>query len=161
MRRAIAYLLLMLATSPALATELRVTDPWVREAPPTAHVMAGYLTLHNDSAETRRLVGVSAAGFGMSELHRTVMAEGVARMEHITNLPIEAGATAVLEPGGHHLMLMHPSQVPGAGATVAIELQFDDGSTLQFDAPVQRRRDGGQRHHDHSGHGSHSGHHGH
>lgn len=155
MRYALLALLLALAF-PAAAQGLHVAEPWVREAPPTAQVMAAYLTLHNHGDQARALVGVSARGFGRVELHRTVMEQGVARMEHIPRLDVPAGGSAVLEPGGYHLMLMQPQRVPPAGGRVSIELQFDDGATLAFEAPVQRRAAAGG----HGGHG-HGHHHGH
>lgn len=39
------------------------------------------------------------------------MEEGMARMKKISQLEIRAGERVVLEPGGYHLMLMHPNHL--------------------------------------------------
>jgi periplasmic copper chaperone A len=113
-----------LVATPALACDaLEVTGAWIREAPPGAHVMAGYATLRNAGDKPLTLDGVRSADFGSAEVHRTDMEGGHMRMRHEPRLLLEAGATAVLQPGELHLMLFEPRRSLKAG----------DRATLKFD----------------------------
>ena len=39
----------LLAVTRAGVAEIQVTDPWIREAPPSARMLAAYMTISNDS----------------------------------------------------------------------------------------------------------------
>ncbi len=108
-----------------------VVDPWIRAAPPTARVLAGYLVLANPGAQAVTLVGATSPVAAMVEIHETVVRDGVASMERRPELVVPAGGQLVLEPGGAHLMFMQPSAVPVAGETVPVTLSLGDGSTLE------------------------------
>lgn len=123
----------------AAAANLRVDDPWVQVAPPTARVMAGYMTLVNESDTAQHVHGASSPGFGMIGLHRTVIAAGMARMEPQERLTVEAAGTLILEPGGYHLMMMMPERVPKEGEAVEITLELEGGENVTVMAPVRRR----------------------
>ena len=53
-------------------------------------------------------------------------------------LTLPAGGTLALHPGGTHLMIMGIEEALKQGDTVAIVVQFGDGSRQQIDAPVLR-----------------------
>lgn len=116
---------------------LLVENAWVKEAPPVAKVHAAYLKLTNITAEPIDIVGVSAAGYHGSMIHRTVQKDGITGMEHIDTLSIAPQATVVLEPGGMHIMLMKPDRVLKAGDRVVITLEIDGGRSQMFDAIVR------------------------
>ena len=157
---------LLLATLFALAAILPVThaadpvtveDAWIREAPPGAPMLAGYLVLKNHSKQERALVAAESPAFGMVELHRTVLEDGMARMVAQERIAVPAGGQTALKPGDYHLMLMKPQQPLKAGDTADLVLRFDDGSTVTVNAVVRRATMDGMQH-DHS-HGDHSHHH--
>jgi periplasmic copper chaperone A len=124
----------LLASTPVLACDgLEATDAWVREAPPGARVMVGYVHLHNAGATRLRIDGASSADFGAVELHRTVIEDGMARMLRDQTIDMAAGGTAVLEPGGLHIMLFRPSRRLAAGDQVNISLHCGGSrTTLPF-----------------------------
>jgi len=134
----LAGLTLLLATT-ASAEELRIEDPWVRAAPPTSKVMAGFMTIVNESSEAVEVTGASSPSFGMVEMHRTEIRDGIARMLEQKKLTVEAAGRLTLAPGGYHLMLMMPNQVPQVGEQVELTLELADGQTKTIMAPVERR----------------------
>lgn len=141
----------MLAAMPA-AADLDISQPWVREAPPTARVMAGYMNISNTGADAVSVIAVSSPGFASVELHRTVVEDGIARMEPVGQLDIAAGSSVSLEPGGLHLMLIEPAQVLTEGDSVTLILHRADGVCMHIQAPVQRATaasDAQPQHHHH------------
>lgn len=116
---------------------LRVTDPWVREAPPNAEVQAGYMTLINDNDQELILTGVAAPQFANAEFHRMWFEGDRMRMEAQDTLVIPAQGQLALEPGGYHLMLHNPDWRMRAGDIVPIRLQCGAGKHF-IDAPVRK-----------------------
>ena len=126
-----------------------VVAPWVRAAPPTATVMAGYLRLEA-GAQAVTVAGAECAGFARTELHETRVVDGVATMRQLDGLDLAPGASRVLEPGGMHLMLMGPERIPPAGESVRCALLLADGERLGFEATVRPGADDDD--HAHHGH---------
>lgn len=127
----------MLLSSAAFAAELMVKDRWIREAPPTAAALAGYMVIHNGGETDRVLVGAESPLFANVMLHRTVMEGGMAKMIHQPSITIAAGKSLTFEPNGYHLMLMKPKKQLKAGDKVEITLKFKDGSTLPLSYEVR------------------------
>lgn len=120
----LALLVLPWVWAPAAAClGLLAEDAWIREAPPGATSTAGYARLRNAGEQALRIDGATAPAFASAALHRTVIEKGVSRMRHGEALEIAAGASASLEPGGWHLMLMRPSQPLQAGDRVPLALK--------------------------------------
>ncbi len=107
-----------------------VENPWVREAPPTAMALGGFMVLHNQSDKAVVLVGATSPVAGEVQLHRTVMEGGMAKMVRQDAIEIPAGGAVTFQPGSFHLMLMQPKRAVKAGDKVEITLQFKDGSTM-------------------------------
>ena len=148
--RAFAILALLAATSPASAdVELQVSEPWIREAPPTSRVLAGYLTLVNTSDNTITVTAISSPDFENAEIHRTVIEDGIARMLPVTQLEVPANGQLTLEPGGHHLMLFEPRRSLTAGETVTLVIQRNNGEQITISAPVIRKTGEDHSHHHH------------
>ena len=149
-RRAFAILILLAGTSLANADSgLQVSEPWVREAPPTSRVLAGYLTLVNTGNNTVTVTAISSPDFKNAEIHRTVIEAGVARMLPVKQLEVPAGGQLMLEPGGHHLMLFDPLRTLTAGETVTLIIHMNNGNQLSATAPVIRKTGEDHSHHHH------------
>ncbi len=126
---ALAGLLLQIVASIAAADgELVVHGAWIRAAPPNAPVLAGYMTIKNDSRLAKVLVRATSPAFASVTLHRTEHVDGVARMSHVREVNIMANGEFVFQPDGYHLMLMQPKRLLRTGDRVSIELNFADGS---------------------------------
>lgn len=139
----------------AAAETLVISDAWIREAPPTATVLAGYMRIDNPGAQEQTITGVTSPRFERIEMHRTEVVDGVARMLPQEQLVVPAGGSLTLEPGGLHLMLIGPTEPVAAGDTVTLRLQLgDDGNCAWAEASVKRGDDAGgmdhsQHHHHH------------
>jgi hypothetical protein len=134
----LATLGLVPAFSPAAGATLEVHDAWIREAPPTASVLAAYMLISNTGGGPAAITAITSPDFDHTELHRTVVESGVASMVPIEKLEIPAGENISLEPGGIHLMLMNPQRPLREGDTVTLEIQSADGSSKTFTVPVIR-----------------------
>ena len=139
------------SVAPAAATEsvLTVDDPWVREGPPTARVLAGYMIIRNPTDQPKTIVGAGSPAFRSVEIHRTVTEGGVARMVKQEQLQVPPRGQIALEPGSYHLMLLWAQHPLREGDTVEIVLYLEDGRQIVVNAPVREAKDAGHAHHDH------------
>lgn len=125
----VAGLFLQLTATIAEARgNLLVTSAWIRNAPPGAPVLAGYMTIRNHSLQDVTLVGAESPVFENAMIHHSEQANGVVGMRHLPRVDIKANAILVFQPGGYHLMLMQPKRPLRTGDRVPITLRFADGS---------------------------------
>jgi copper(I)-binding protein len=133
---------LMWALTPVAAAAeeagVSVRDAWVREAPPGAAMMAGYMVLKNNTSRSQVLVAARSSGFGTVMIHRTVVKEGLTGMEHAPQIELLPNASLLFEPGGYHLMLLNPKRTLHAGDRVDIYLEFRGGLVLPVAYEVRR-----------------------
>ncbi len=150
-KTAILALVFFLNGMPAFAADIAVVDPWVREGPPTARVLGGFMTITNAAARDDALVSVTSPDFNMVELHQTVMEDGMGKMVAQEKIVVPAGGKVVLKPGSYHLMLMMAKRKFKAGDEIKAELSFESGAVLSVVLPV-RKGEGMMDHSHHSHH---------
>ncbi len=148
-RAALLMLFFSAATAVAAESVVTVDEPWVREGPPTARVLAGYMVIRNPGDQPQTIVGAGSPAFHAVEIHRTVTEAGVARMAEQERLQIPAQGQVALEPGSYHLMLMGAQHALRAGDTVEIVLYLEGGRQVIVNAPVRKATATGQAHHHH------------
>ena len=126
-------LVVMLLAAVVIAAEggIIVENAWIREAPPGARAMAGYMTVKNNGTNDKVLVGASSDAFGEVMLHRTIVEDGMAKMVHQMAITIPAKGAVTFEPNGYHVMLMGPKKPLKAGDKVEITLKFKDGESVK------------------------------
>lgn len=139
----------LLTTYVGAETGLIVRDARIREAPPGATALAGYMVIENQSAETRKLIAAESAAFDAIEMHRSMVENGIARMVPQASISIPAGGRATLDPNGYHLMMMRPAKSLRAGDDVNVLLTFDGGKRLSVTFPVTEGAGGADLHHHH------------
>jgi len=139
--KTLMLVLALTASSWLMAAEpdIQVADAWVREAPPTARMLAAYLTITNPSEQDRVLVEVQSPAFSHVMLHKSEVIDGVARMIHLDEIRIPAHASVQLEPGGLHLMMPAPETRLTEGDQVPLVLVFADGSRIEVQAEVRKK----------------------
>jgi copper(I)-binding protein len=93
-----------------------------------------FMTLTNGSDEDVTLVGGSSPVAGIVEIHEVI--DGVMKAAE-DGLTIPANGTVELRMGGWHVMLMELNQALNAGDEVDMTLEFSNGETLTFKAPVK------------------------
>lgn len=119
-------------------SRLLVTDAWSRPAD-QGTVSAAYLLLTNPGETDVTIMSAAMALAGLVEIHEMVMQGDVMRMNPIPELIVPAGASAALEPGGNHIMLMDLQTALVEGGALIVTLTFDDGSQQIVGVPVYNR----------------------
>ena len=71
------------------------------------------------------------------EFHRTIIAQGMARMRPADDLRIAPGATLTAEPGGLHLMLVDLKAPLSAGTTIPLSLRFERAGEITVSVRVE------------------------
>ena len=160
LRRLAIALAAALAASAAQAHDYRLGDlaiahPFALAAPPGAPVAGGYLTIENAGAEDDALIAVTvdASVAGAAELHAMTMEGGIMRMSPVEGgIPVPAGETVTLEPGGLHVMLTRLTGGLAEGQVVPATLTFERAGEIAVEFHVEARgaRDAGA--HDHGAH---------
>ncbi len=126
-----------------------VHDPWVKEAPPSAEVLAAYMSLKNTGDKSQVVISVSSPAFEHVRMHKSEILAGMAQMVHIENLDIPPHGQVEFKPGGYHFMLIGKKQPLSAGDEVSLTLLFSDRSELTIIAKVLKNM--GDDAMDHSG----------
>jgi copper(I)-binding protein len=114
-----------------------VEAPWSRATPGGAKVAGGYMRITNTGSEPDRLVGGSTVVAERFEVHRSTVADGIARMEPVTGgLEIAPGRTVELKPGNMHAMFVNLRQPLKPGEMVAGMLVFEKAGVLKVEYRV-------------------------
>jgi protein SCO1 len=97
---------------------------------PNAPVAGGFLTVENTGAEDDRLIAARSPVAGHMEVHEMRMQGDVMKMHEVEGgLPIPAGETVTLKPGGYHVMFLDLQQPLGRGDC---QLVTTDGQPFTF-----------------------------
>ena len=117
--------LALLSCSPPASQgpDLKVSDAWARATLAGKPTTAAYFTVSNRGGGDGALVGVTSSN-GTAEVHSTATEGGIMRMRKLDRLPISAGATVKLEPGGTHVMLTNLREPLVAGQRIELTLHF-------------------------------------
>jgi periplasmic copper chaperone A len=146
-----AAAMVVVFASEAFAHEYRVRDlaidhPWTRSTPPTAKTAAGYMTLTNNDSVDDRLIAVRTPAAKTAELHRSEQKDGVMQMRRQENgIPIPAGSSVELAPGGYHIMMTDLSAPFVRGKDVPLTLVFEKAGEVAVELRVEAPT-GGQMH---------------
>ena len=127
--------------SGVLSAQVQIVDPWVRAAPPNAHVLGAFMVLENNGNKAVWLEHAhTSSDYGSIEIHRTQRQGDMMRMRSYDRVYIAAKDKKVFQPGSWHLMLIKPKRVPIVGEQIPIWLRFDSGERVQINFPVLRSR---------------------
>lgn len=148
------------------AGELEVTDAWARTSPAVATAGAAYLDITNGTETDDVLLSASvdATVAARVELHETTavedegdagMGEGMGgeegegttdtsmvgapmmQMQPVEDIPVPAGETVSLEPGGLHIMMLDLAEPLETGATIELTLTFEQAGDVVVMAEVR------------------------
>ncbi len=134
----LATLLFSAGVLAGAADAVSVQDPYVRLAPPNAPATGGFMVIRNNGDKDVKLMKADNPASRVTELHNHINDNGVMRMRPVAAIEIKSKGEAVLKPGGLHVMLIDLKAPMKEGDVVPITLTFDDGSSKQVDAKVQR-----------------------
>ena len=116
---------------------ITVTDPWVKAA--EGGMTAAFGTVTNGTSGDLILTGATTSASSEVQLHETSPdgSGGMSMQEKEGGFELPAGEELVLEPGGHHLMLMDLTEPLRPGDQVELTLVFSEGTEHPFTATVK------------------------
>lgn len=135
MRQLIFAASLLLAACGQGAETPDIRSGYIRLPAEGATMSAAYLTILRDADD--RLVGATVEGVERTELHTVIETDGISRMRPVEGFDLEADQPLVLQPGGHHLMLIGLSEPLTAGEERRVTLDFESGATETLQLPVR------------------------
>lgn len=154
----------LFAAAPAAAEsatrvgDIALSHAWTRATPPNAKAGGGFVIIENTGGADDRLVAASAPVSARTELHEMAVVDGIMKMREMADgIPVPAGATVELKPGGLHVMFMGLAEPLKEGGRVPVTLTFEKAGTVTVDFTIEKM---GAKAMDHgaSGHGGHGGH---
>jgi len=118
--------------------DLVLDNAWSRATPGGAKVGGGYLTVDNKGSTTDKLLGGSSPAAAKVEVHEMAMNNGVMTMRPLKDgLPIPAGKSVALAPGGYHLMLMELKAPLKKGDKIPVTLKFEKAGDVNVTLDVR------------------------
>ena len=110
-----------------VSAQVDISDAWVRATVQGQKATGAFMNL---TAKTdTRLVGVKSSAAAVAEIHEMKMDKDVMRMQRLTSLPLPAGKTISLKPGGYHVMLMGLKEP--VDSHVELTLMFEDAKGVK------------------------------
>lgn len=98
---------------------------------------AAWFTVKNNGTSDDRLVSAHSDVADAVEIHEMAMKDGTMTMAPLPDgLPIPAGETVVLEPGGYHIMLIGLTQDLIAGESFELDLTFETAGKIELTVPI-------------------------
>lgn len=131
---------LLLACSLALASNawaqspVQVQDAWARATVANQSATGAFMKLTAPAAA--RLIEVRSPVAGIVEVHEMKLEGDVMRMRAVSALPLPAGQTVELKPGGYHVMLMDLKGPVKAGEALPLTLVFEGADGKRFTQDV-------------------------
>ena len=119
-------------------SKINVEQPWARATPAGATTGAVYMTLANKTDTADRLAAASSDVASKVQIHEMAVANGIMQMRELPNgLPIPAGGSVTLKPGGYHVMLTGLKKQLIAGQTLPLTLSFAKAGTISITVPIR------------------------
>jgi hypothetical protein len=125
-------------TALACAGPLTISDAYIPEGPPVSRVLAGFMKIHNSSADTYYISAIKSEDFGAIEMHLSKEVDGVARMFPQAQLVIEPNSTLILQPGSYHLMLFRPQRALMDGDRSVLTFVLGNGHSFDHIVTVRK-----------------------
>jgi uncharacterized protein YcnI/copper(I)-binding protein len=118
---------------------LDIMPGFIKATTPGQPVAGGFLTISNHGTEDDTLVAVEGVdGISHVELHTMTIEGDVMKMRKLPDgIPVPAGQTVELKPGGLHLMFMGLKHPYLAGANTSMTLVFAKAGKVAVSLPVK------------------------
>lgn len=109
----------------------------VNLSPVEGNPSAGYMDLHGGRLDVT-LVGVTSDDVMRMEIHETVEKDGMASMAKLKSIPVPAGKTVKLEPGGKHLMIWGVGEYSKQRGLLTMTLIYSNNDRIEINAVVKK-----------------------
>lgn len=134
--------LILTLASPTLACEtvtsgeMAIENAWSRATIGANRPAVFYVAITNAGSSDDALIGIATPAASMPMLHQTVVNEGIASMPHAMSIPIAAGQSVQLAPGGYHGMLMGLTEALKVGDNFPMTLTFQNAGDVTINVEV-------------------------
>lgn len=137
-----ALIALAVLAAPALAHagDVQVTRPVIRASIGRSPNTAAYLTIVNSGDRPERLLSVRCGCASMVMVHKTEMANGMAKMDD-ASVTVPPHGEAVFRPDGLHLMVMGLTKPLIAGGEQPLTLTFEHAGAVTVRFKVEDQID--------------------
>jgi len=113
--------------------DIEISGGFTRATLPNAPVGGGYITIVNHGSADDTLIAATSPAAEEVQLHEMKMEGEVMKMNELPDgIPVPAGATVTLSPGGLHLMMMGLKAPLVEGETVPVTLTFATAGTVEI-----------------------------
>ena len=116
--------------------DLTIEHAWSKATIGADRPAVFYVEITNGGSTDDALIGITTPAANMPMLHETVVTDGIASMPHAMSIPVPAGATVVLSPGGYHGMLMGLATALKEGDRFPVTLTFENAGEVTIDVDV-------------------------
>lgn len=133
----IASLLLALSSLVSAIANAQVTikDAWIRATVAPQKVTGAFMQI--TSKQDMKLIAVSSKIADSAEIHSMEMEGDMMKMREIKDLPLPAGKTTELKPGGMHIMLFGLKKAVKEGEKITLHLTLEDNKKQRQQVEVQ------------------------
>ncbi len=114
---------------------LQIENAYTRATVPGQQVAGGFFKIENKGA-VDQLISVTSPVAGEVQLHEMAMEGNVMKMRQVKDIPIPAGGSVELKPGGLHLMFMNIKAPLATGEMVPVKLKFAKAGEVEVKMPV-------------------------
>ncbi len=130
---------------------ITIDKQWARTSPMATDMGAAYMNITSPVDDALLGASVDASVAGMTQIHETVMAEGMSEstemgsgttaapamtMQEVKEIALPAGEQVSLAPGGYHVMLMKLVAPLKVGTEITVTLTFKNAGEVQVTVPV-------------------------
>jgi len=118
----------------AAESKIMVMEPSARASIPNGAV---FMKLMNEGGADDVLLSAQSGVAETVELHQSKMDEnGVMKMSPVPDIPVPAGETVTLEPGGLHVMLLGLKEELAVGDKFSLTLNFERAGAQTIEVEV-------------------------
>ena len=112
----------------------------VNLSPVDGNPSAGYMDLHGGRVDVE-LVGVTSDDVLRMEMHETTEEDGMMSMAKLKSIPVPAGKTVKLEPGGKHLMIWGIGNGSKKRGLLKMTLIYSNDDRIEINAVIKKAGD--------------------
>lgn len=114
---------------------LEIAHVWAR--PSTGKTGAAYFDIANAGKADDALIGVETDAAAKVQIHDMTMDGNVMRMRKIDRVPVAAGQTVKIAPGGLHIMLIGLKAPLTEGGSFPMRVSFEKAGSLDVKVHVE------------------------
>ncbi len=115
---------------------LTIDNLRIRAPIPGSTASVAYFTINNRGTTDVVIGAITSPQYAKTEIHRTVLNDGVMQMRRIAELVVPAGGSLELAPSGYHLMLFGPQTELENNLPVSLLIHYGDNRELGVSAKL-------------------------